>query len=380
MNMMLIAWTFIQRLLSNKRAWFTIFLLPTLIVTILQISTFINDGNNKITFTIVDDDQSAISQRFVGELQERYETTLSTDYAAIEKQIHDNTLSLAVYIPQGFADALIQGKLPTIQLLRLGYSEQSVLLQLGLEQMAREWLQVAQSVQGTETVSEEQISVQYQHYVDVRPQLTIEDDHLYVAPSFRIAMGLLAMFIMTNAVNTISLMLQDKRNFMMQRLYAAPVRSYEITLGYCIGAFMLGLAQIAIVLIVTRYAFGIELGISFAKQFLMLVLFMAVSIGISSMLAALLKTPIAYTNVAYVIVVPMSMLGGAYWPISLMESYMQSISYFMPQRWLLDAMEQLAAGADMASVGIHIAVLLLFTIIFFSIGSIAFTPAKREVS
>ncbi len=80
----------------------------------------------------------------------------------------------------------------------------------------------------------------------------------------------------------------------------------------------------------------------------------------------------------FVLVVPTCMIGGCYWPVEFMNDSMQKISYFAPQRWVLDAMEQLAAGGSWSAIALHVIVLLLFGVILLGIGSTVLQPAKRE--
>ena len=378
MNMLQIAVTFMRRLLVNKRSWFVTFILPACLVA-LMMNLLIDNGDNAQPVRVVDDDQSVWSQTLIKQLHGNFKLELVTDYAAVEKQVAQGEIPLAVHIPSSYGDSIASGGEPHVQLMRVGMSEQIVLLELELEQRINEWRSFSRILQANgEALTSDEQGQQIEHYMAARPELNIEDNHLYPQPTLRYAMGIMIMFILMTGMNSISVMLEDKKKFTMLRMYAAPVRRWEISAGYFMGSFLYGSIQIILVLIVTRFLLGIDMGINIIEQWLLLELFLASGIGAACMLATLLPTESAYTQIGSTIIVPACMLGGAYWPISIMEPYMQQISYVIPQRWLLDAIEKLASGASLSSITLHLGILILFTIIFISIGSIALRPAKQS--
>lgn len=68
------------------------------------------------------------------------------------------------------------------------------------------------------------------------------------------------------------------------------------------------------------------------------------------------------------IIVPMCMLGGCYWPIDFMPDTLQKIANFVPTSWLIKATEKIIYGAKLSEVYIEIFIIILFTITFFLIG------------
>lgn len=378
MNMLQIALTFMRRLLSNKRAWFVTFILPACLVA-LMMNLLIDNGDNAQSVKVVDDDQSIWSQTLIRQLQDNFKLETVQEYADVEKQVAQGDIQLAVYIPSGYGKSIASGGDPSVQLMRVGMSEQIVLMELELDQRIREWKHVARlQLSGGDALTINEQEQLIQQYMAIRPELNIEDDQLYPLPSLRYAMGIMIMFILMTGMNTISVMLEDKKKFTMLRMYAAPVRRWEISAGYFLGSFFYGSIQITLVLLVTRILLGIDMGINIVEQWLLLEMFLAAGIGAACMLATFLPSEYAFTQIGNAIIVPACMLGGAYWPISIMEPYMQQISYVIPQRWLLDAIDKLASGASLSSITLHLGILILFTIIFISIGAVALRPAKQS--
>jgi ABC-2 type transport system permease protein len=72
---------------------------------------------------------------------------------------------------------------------------------------------------------------------------------------------------------------------------------------------------------------------------------------------------------SYLITIPMSMLGGCFWPREIMPKILQHISNFTPVTWVLKASEKLLYGSTLKDIGSEIAILLLFALVFMIVGS-----------
>ncbi|MDK8181947.1 ABC transporter permease [Paenibacillus sp. UMB4589-SE434] len=380
MNTFHIARHFIYRLLMNKRSWVFTFILPSCLVAFIMFQVNVHQEAKPVV-AYVDQDGSVWSKALLKQLGESFVLSAESDAGLMETKLTDRKLSHALLIPQDYGDRLMAGQMPNVRLMRLGVNESSVMIQLALEQRTREWAALASALAQSGKLDSEAHAEQGIHaYMNNKPVVEKLDNSQKIPVNLRISMGLFMMFMLMTGLNSITVMLEDKQKYTMIRTYAAPVRSWEISVGYFGGAVVYGSIQIGIVLLLTRVLLGIDMGISGIEQFMFLELFLWAGLSIGCMLGALFPSSEAYAQIGFVFVVPTSMLGGCYWPISIMEPYMQKVSYFVPQRWALDAIEKLASGGSMASVMIHAGVLLLFTIIFLGIGSAALRPSNRSVA
>lgn len=165
----------------------------------------------------------------------------------------------------------------------------------------------------------------------------------------------------------------------MARTFTAPVRSIEIMLGNFIGSFFVGTLQVLVILIVTRYVALYDYGLPFFTQFVMLEFFLLASMGIASAIAGLVKNASNMSMINSLIVTPTCMLGGCFWPISLMPEWMQKIANFVPQKWVIEAIQLMAAGQPLSHMWMHMAVLTLFALILLGIGTVILRPEDAEV-
>lgn len=134
-----------------------------------------------------------------------------------------------------------------------------------------------------------------------------------------------------------------------------------------------------VILIVTRYVAQYDYGLPFFSQFVMLEFFLLASMGIASAIAGLVKNASNMGMINSLVVTPTCMLGGCFWPISLMPEWMQKIANFVPQKWVIEAIQLMAAGQSLSHMWMHMAVLTLFALILLGVGTVILRPEDAEV-
>ncbi|MCR8844229.1 ABC transporter permease [Paenibacillus sp. SC116] len=376
MNALKIAQFYIHRILVNKRAWFLTFVLPTAVVLMIMITTITSVVPVVVWY---DEDQSVWSKQLKAQLEERFEVVQAASIVELEQSAEKS--GFGVFIPASYSESLMNSSTLQVDMYQKNLSEQSALVKLALEQFVQEqqrFLADMGKVEQGQQLSAESKEKLYTEYLQARPVLKMESEKSSSSVSMRIAMGIFLMFIFMNGLQAVSVMIEDRHNRTMLRAYAAPVRNSEISFGYFLGAFANGTIQVAVVLVIVHLVLGARISTSIVEQFLLLELYLLAILGALCMISTFLTDMKRFTQVGYGIIVPTCMIGGCFWPVYIMEPYMQRISYYVPQRWVLDALDKLEAGASLNTVVLPIGVLLLFTIIFLGVGVSAFRPATRE--
>ncbi|MNI27117.1 ABC-2 family transporter protein [compost metagenome] len=72
------------------------------------------------------------------------------------------------------------------------------------------------------------------------------------------------------------------------------------------------------------------------------------------------------------------MLGGCFWPVYVMPEWMQKIANFVPQTWVIDAIERMSSGSGLGDVMLHVGILSLFALILLGVGSVILKPGEAE--
>jgi len=98
-----------------------------------------------------------------------------------------------------------------------------------------------------------------------------------------------------------------------------------------------------------------------------------VAISIGMMIVALARSSYEAGVASTLVITPSCMLAGCFWPVEYMPAIMQKISYFIPQRWALDAVQALQRGAAFHDVAGNLVVLMAFAAVFFVLSAYRFS-------
>lgn len=378
-----IAEWFLTRMFSKRRTLIISFALPAIVVSAFLMLLHFGE-QEKPTISIVSHDKSPISVYLITELAREFTVNQTATEEELRNQVFQRVSAAGIIIPAEFHDMVLQGNPetpPTIAQVQLGVNEATISLQSMLNLQLQDILQVAHSyrqagLQGQELTT--RVLNLLEEKAKDRVYAKITDMELYVSPTLRISMGMFLMFMLLSSVNCVAIMMEDKQNYTMQRTYAAPVRAWQIALGQFVGGFIFGSLQIAVILLLTRGILGIHMSMTLLQQWALLELFLIAGMGMACVLGAIIGNAEHFSRISFVLIAPTCMISGCYWPVELMSDNMQKLSYFIPQRWVLDAMELLAAGGTWTTILLHIGVLILFGIVLLGIGSVVLRPGKRE--
>ncbi len=136
--------------------------------------------------------------------------------------------------------------------------------------------------------------------------------------------------------------------------------------GHLIPAYLIGLAQMAIVLFAEQALFGFGLGQALLPIFIVFAAFVLAVVCLGLLLATLLRTLEQMGAVTPVVIVATSILGGCMWPLSIVGPEMRAAASALPQKWALEAAESIAVyGAGLSDVLLNIGMLVLMALVLF---------------
>jgi len=116
--------------------------------------------------------------------------------------------------------------------------------------------------------------------------------------------------------------------------------------------------------IATLPYFGLRLTAAWWMAVPVVICGMLAFMSIGLLVGALARTQQAATSIANLIILPMAFLGGAFVPLDFAPSWMRTVSYVLPLRYLVTGVQDvMARGLPAASALPAIAVLLGFTVV-----------------
>ncbi|WP_274361595.1 ABC transporter permease [Paenibacillus thermotolerans] len=194
------------------------------------------------------------------------------------------------------------------------------------------------------------------------------------------ALGLLLMFILLLTSGSVATILEDRSGRTLSRMYTAPVRPIEISLGLFLGMLAIGLGQIGIVTLMNIVIFGVAFTHSLGLQLLILVCFLFAAVGMSTAIAGVARHRHQIGIINSLVITPSCMLGGCFWPAEFMPEVMQRLSNIVPQKWAMDGFIALAGGGTLSDIAWPLLILMLFAAVTIGLGSAVLKPEQETVS
>lgn len=158
------------------------------------------------------------------------------------------------------------------------------------------------------------------------------------------SLGFLIMFVMLGTGFTADVILKEKRERTYQRICSSPINSRVYILGNIFANIVVVFLQVLLLTIVMTRLLRVNTFVPDVVLIGILMCFGLVAIGLSMVIVAFSGSSYQAGTLSSIVITPTCMLGGCYWSVDMMPEIMKNISYFMPQRWALDAVRKIQRG------------------------------------
>jgi len=403
-----VAWTNLKR---DRVAQALTFLLPIVFFSIFA-TVFSGQGNSQTTrirVAVVDEDHSELSRRMMEELQKENALRVRTsaaddgkgpalDRAAAERLVRNGDVPVAIVIPSGLGAAFGQtgfGGGPAIPLLAdpsdpiapnmVGGLLQKVtmtaapdlLMQGGLRQFETyagpltpqqkaavdAWIPMLKSSgSGSTGAGATPMGVNVQ-VVDV---MRIDDRRVSLISFY--AAGIGVMFLLFSMVGAAGgVLLEEVESGTLERLLSTNLGMSGILIGKWAFLVLAGFAQLAVMFLWGRLAFGLPLFSHLPGFIVMTVVTSAAAAALGLVLATLARSRAQLSGYSTILILTMSALGGSMFPRFLMSETMQRVGLVTFNAWALDGyLKVFWRDAPIWQLGPQVAVLLGLTVVFLS--------------
>lgn len=401
---------------ADRKSMIISFTVPIAIATFF---TFIMGGSSngpteatKIPVWVVNEDPNPTTVQMIEKLKKSDSIAIElTDRKTAEASVKDGKKSVAVVFPKGFADqaksALFAGEPPKLEELYdpvKGIERQVVqgaLMQTLMQEISRAGMSGdgaksnMELAMAAETDPERQkawkemmgsmdslnrtggISTKAGGDGGMKQPFEIKATAMTAssapdadrnATRAHIFAGMAIQGIMFFAIDAAMGLLRDRRTGVWTRMKAAPVSSMSLVLGKGLGSWGIAFFVFWGVMIFGMVVFGFRvegswLGLVLASAMAAL---MTGSFGL--FIASLGKTEAQSRGLSVLAVLMMSMLGGAWFPTSMMPKAVQTASIFIPVRWAVEGIDSvMTRGSGLSGILLPVACLMGFTVVFTSV-------------
>ncbi|WP_042149355.1 ABC transporter permease [Paucisalibacillus sp. EB02] len=125
--------------------------------------------------------------------------------------------------------------------------------------------------------------------------------------------------IYTIAYNVLPILI-EKREGIWDRMILSPLKKSEMYIANLLYSFITGYLQVLVIFLMFRYVVGVDFHDRFFETLLLLIPYVFSIVALTMLITAIVKNVRQFNAVLPIIAVSMAMIGGAYWPIEIVES------------------------------------------------------------
>ncbi len=359
--------TYVKRIIRRPSMIVLTVAIPVLIVLIVGAG----GTGNRIRVALIDRDGSLLSE-MVRDAIDPIATIVDVEYDDIGASLVDGRIEYALVLPAGMQAAVVAGERARVET----YSLQGIQMTRMVRSAADAVFSAAHNVALHTGEDPDRFEAAMTRVRDGRFALEIDtfrrDQGALPADSaagVAQLIGLLTMTMLLMTMGSCLMFLKDIEDGTFHRTLAGPlsVRRYmlEANVAILCGAALQSVAAVAALRLAVP-----QLSPSALLMILtILAAFASVAVSFTLAVANTMKTVKRTAIATNFLIMPIVMLGGAFWPFDIMPDYLQRIGAFSPTRWTASAAESALSGASFGEILPQLGILVLFALVFQLLGS-----------
>ena len=379
----------------DRTAFVTLLLVPMVMIIVLGSVFNWNATSFQAHAVVVDLDDSALSRQLTqqvfasaGARDVLALTTASSEQDA-RTLVEQGRTAAAVIIPSGFGASVTSGAAAHIEVLQNPES----LIQAGVVanivqayttelQTRRVAISVATSVLGesgavpagrmgeaVQDTLEQAGSGRSQDLIAVKT--TALEGRKVVPALDYYAVGMSLMYLIFTANEGAWDMLEERRQRTLARIMTTPTSRLTVMAGKFLGTLAITALQFAIIILLTRLLYHVQWSTSLPALLLMAGASVLAAAGLSTVVAALVKSADQQGALGPAVALIYSLLGGSMWPVYVMPAWLNTASHLTFTRWAIDGFTALMLGGGLSSVLLPAGVCFGMAVVFVAVSAVA---------
>ena len=188
----------------------------------------------------------------------------------------------------------------------------------------------------------------------------------YMAP------GMALLFLMYTVSYGGRSILAERSQGTLPRLLVSPTSTSQVLGGKVLGIFLMGVAQVGILILASSIFFGVKWGDMLGLAVLILATVLGAT-GWGMLITSIARTPAQIGSLGSAIMLIFGILGGSFINLDQMPSLVRTLSKITPNAWGLDGFTTLALGGTLPNLTEPITALLIMGAVLFGISVLLFS-------
>jgi len=346
----------------NKVTLFLTIMSPAMMTFVLMYSFTVDI--KAVPISVLDNDHSALSQRYVSGLLSTGDVTMpgwALDYEDLEQQLERGEIKAAVVIPSGFMDDVVAGREASVQVLIDGTAPSTAnhatahvvgfTQSMAAEVLRRDLARMGYGRQGRSR------SLAFQP-VDLRIRT-------WYNPTLRAIVGyapaLLAVVMGMPGTMVAMMLVREKEHGTLEQLITTPISRAELLVGKLVPYLFSGLVSVLLCTALIVYWFRVPFRGNIFTFMLLSADFLLATLSIGLLMSVFIKTQQAAQLLApLVFTLPAFFLSGIFIPLSSMNPLVRMVTYALPStHYVIIARQVFLKGWGLAQLWLYAVALLV---------------------
>jgi ABC-2 type transport system permease protein len=364
-----------RQIRRDARSLAFLILLPAFML--LMFGFALNFDIKHIPLAVVDEDGSRASR----DLIDKFRTTEYFDLravlsktSAIDPLMAREDIRAALVIPPRFAEDLLAGRSPSVQVLVDGSNAMSGTTAAGYAGSILQGYSQRITLEALARRGYPGVSLPFASEVRVwhNPELRSAN---FLIPGL---MAFILMVIVT--VSTAFSVVREKERGTMDQIRVSSLRPSELIIGKMIPYALISLASAHLALILGEVLFGVGIRGSYPLLLLAMVLFVSGALGQGLLISSVTRTQqVAFLLAVLTTMLPTFILSGFVFPIRNMPPVVQAITYLVPGRYFLASLRAIVLkGAGLGAIWDRLLLLAAFALLSLGASAVRLGRGDRD--
>lgn len=365
-NIFLVAQNMFKIIFKKKSNVIVYIVVPIALVMFFMGMQGSSSSDSKVSVGIINKDNTEIAADMLKYLDstKKFEI-VPLNEENLEGKVSNGDVQFALIIPENMKYKILNQDIEKIEIISIKGEDVTVWIENYINMYMKNLMDISKAANGKEEI----FNKIYEGYS--KQELVLESkfvtDNTKSGGVTQSTMGLFIMVMLIGTSTTSRLILKEKKERTYHRICTSPVSSKQYISGNVIVNLFISFIQIAIVLFLATKILKYNTHVPDIQLLIILMSFGTVAVSLGLLIVACSNSSESANNLSTLIITPTCMLGGCFWPVSLMPPFLEKLSDFIPQSWALGAIRKIQTGAQFKDILGNILILLGFAITFFLI-------------